>query len=65
MEMMINKACPEAESSSESVSSRGCGRPGVIRDVDIGTVEANAQSIIQVILRSSSTKILLVLRSEW
>jgi hypothetical protein len=53
------------ESRTGSVSSRGCGRPGVIRAMDTGTVEANAQSMMQVMLRSPSTKILLVLRSGW
>ncbi|KAJ5863157.1 hypothetical protein N7455_007225 [Penicillium solitum] len=44
---------------------REWGSPGQTSSIDFGTDEAQAQSIMQVTFRSSSTNKLLVLRSGW
>lgn len=36
--------------NSELISSQYCGNPGVVKSIDLGMDEANAQSMIQVML---------------
>ncbi len=50
--------------SDSSSSCRDCDRSDAVRRMNKSTVEQNAQSIMHVILNSSSTKMLLTLRSE-